>query len=108
MIYLLAAVLLVAQACLPGTAGQSLDKDLLELNSYDVSRTLYFNSPYAAYWIVGGIIVAGIIIKIIAVGVYLYDYYYTPARVDTDYGQYYQNQGSYSQQAYGSQGGYYR
>ena len=109
MIHLLAAALLVVQACLPGTAGQALmDKDLLELNTFDVSRTVYFNSTYAAYWVVGGIIIAAIIIKIIVVGFYLYDYYYTPARVDVDYGQYYQNQGTYSQQAYGSQGGYYR
>ena len=108
MLILLAAVLLVVQACIQDAAGQTLDKDLIDLNSYDIGRTIYFNSTYAAYWIVGGIITAAIIIKIIAVGLYLYDYYYTPARVDVDYGQYYQNQGQYSQQAYGSQGGYYR
>jgi hypothetical protein len=102
MVYLLAAVLLALQTCLPGTSAQTLDNDLLDLNTYDVSRTLYFNSTYAGYWIVGGIIAAIIIVKIIAVGVYLYDYYYTPARVDVDYGQYYQNQGYYQQQAYGS------
>ena len=102
LLYLLAAALLVLQPGLPSASAQTLDKDLIDLNSYDIGRTLYFNSTYAGYWIVGGIIAAVIIVKIIAVGVYLYDYYYTPARVDVDYGQYYQNQGYNSQQAYAS------
>jgi hypothetical protein len=88
--------------------GQQLDSDLMELNSFDISRTIYFNSTYAGYWIVGGIIAAIIVVKIVAVAYYLYDYYYTPARVDVNYNHYYQDQNYLSQQGYASQSNYYR
>ncbi len=106
MLFFLLAGLIVLEA-LPASA-QSLDKDLVELNSYDIGRTWYFNSTYAGYWLVAGIVGIIIIIKIVAVAAYLYDYYYTPARVDVDYGQYYQDQKYTNQQAYASQGGFYR
>ena len=98
MLYLLAAVLLVLQ---PSASAQSLDKDLIDLNSYDISRTFYFNSTYAGYWIVSGIVAIVIIVKIIAVAAYLYDYYNTPAKGNVDYGHY-QNQVHNYQQAYAS------
>jgi hypothetical protein len=101
----LLAIMLIALQAFPASA-QSLDKDLLELNTYDISRTIYFNSTYTGYWVAGGIIAAIIIIKIIAVAAYLYDYYYTPAKVDVNYGQYYQDQGNTVQQAYASHGGF--
>jgi len=76
--------------------GQELDFDANHISS----RTLYFNSTYAGYWIIGGIIAAVIAVKIAAAAYYLYDYYYVPARVDVNQNPYYQDQNYLSQNNY--------
>ena len=51
----------------------------------NLGRTLYFNSTYAGYYIAAG---AGLVIMA-AIGLYLYDYYFTAATAKVDTAQYY-------------------
>lgn len=80
---------------------KELFEDFESLNGlmYDQERTfISTNSTYIAYGVAAG----AALILILAVGLYLYDYYYgTSSRSDpVDYSQYYSDQEAYNQYLY--------
>ena len=100
-------IMLVGLASLPPYTS-AFDYELLDpidLGNFDLSRTIYLNSTYVAYAVAAG----AVLILIIAIGLYLWDYYYGSSKSDyipTDYSGYYQDpNGSYNPYAYAGQGG---
>ena len=76
------------------------DVDIGDLTEFDQRTFVNLNSTYIAYGIAAG---AGLVL-ILAVGLYLYDYYYgTSSRSDPvapEYSQYYTDQEQYNQYLY--------
>lgn len=85
------------------------DLDLDALSNLESERTFVnLNSTYLAYGVAAG----AVIILMIAVGLYLYDYYYGTSRSDPvvqpDYSQYYNEAEAYNQYLYEQQAQNYR
>jgi hypothetical protein len=77
------------------------DVDIAALSTVDMERTFVsLNSTYIAY----GIAFGAVLILGLAVGLYLYDYYYGTSRSDPvpgqDYNQYYSDTEAYNQYLY--------
>ena len=76
------------------------DVDIGELSEFDQRTFVSLNSTYIAYGVAAG----AALILVLAVGLYLYDYYYgTSSRSDPvapEYSQYYTDQEQYNQYLY--------
>ena len=87
---------------------EGLDLDELSLMAGDERTFVSLNSTYIAYGIAAG----AVLILTLAVGLYLYDYYYGTSRSDPvkqpDYTQYYNDQQQYQQAYYQQQAETYR
>ena len=93
-------ITLISMATALPTAELFDDVDIAELTEFDQRNFVNLNSTYIAYGVAAG----AVLVLMVAVGLYLYDYYYgTSSRSDPvtpEYSQYYTDQESYNQYLY--------